>query len=144
MNLEIEQKMLVLSGSCVGAFVDSASAGGGAGSILNIHTSNGVVLMIYCFWRLVSSNAVVASAASDTSLPDGLMISKLRQLEGSMISSFDLLNLDFKINFSNGQVLEVYCESDGASDDEDWWLALPSSDVSYVILHGAVTAGTYF
>ncbi|RYY79730.1 MAG: hypothetical protein EOO69_05460 [Moraxellaceae bacterium] len=79
-----------------------------------------IILMVYCAWRVSSSNAVICSWR-DSNNRNGPMLNGLNLFRSSRVLRLNLnpINYDLKIHFDNGIVFEIFCDITDIDEGDD-------------------------
>jgi len=113
-------------------------AGGAAGSILLIETEKNNSIWIWCYWEILHSGKILATADDDTTANVGKIAVAAMQLEKKRIEKIELAPLiyDLHIFIADEYELKINCESQPKGEKyplNNWELLIKNLDIHYSV-----------
>lgn len=132
--LQIEEAVQMLNSTNV----VYSRAGGGAGSILLVKTDNNSSIWIWCYWEIMHSGKIIATADDDTTAVVGKVVVAAQQLEGKFIKQIELQSpyYDLHVYLEDEYELIINCESQPEDVEyplNNWELAIENLNINYCV-----------
>lgn len=133
-TLSIEDSLQMLKGK----HIVYSKSGGGAGSIMQIIIENNNSIWIWCYWEILHSSKLLATADDDTTANVGKIAVAAKQLEGKRIEKIELTpqSYDLHIYIADEYELILYCESQPKGENyplNNWELSIKDLKIHYSV-----------
>lgn len=115
--------------------INTASVGGGAGSIIKLELETNDYLFIYCTWRLEYNNMVLSTSDDDCQAITGLMANTMKKIEGKKIIEIDISpQYDLTFILEESYKLKVFCNVSYSNEGySNWELCSPQNNLTFTI-----------
>ncbi len=127
--------------------INTASVGGGAGSIIKLELETNDYLFIYCTWRLEYNNMVLSTSDDDCQAITGLMANTMKKIEGKKIIEIDISpQYDLTFILEESYKLKVFCNVSYSNEGySNWELCSPQNNLTVTINnHFNIDVATYY
>ena len=123
----------------IGNTIKYSRAGGATGSILLITTDYNSSIWVWCYWEILYTGKILATADDDTTENERKIAVAAKQLEGKRVIRVELVPLiyDLHVYIEDGYELIINCESQ--PDGEDYPLKNWELSMKYLNIHYSVT-----
>jgi len=133
-TLQIEESLQKL----IGNNIEYSRAGGAAGSILLINTDNNNSIWVWCYWEILHSGEMIATADDDTTANVGKIAIAAKQLEGRRIKRIELTphSYDLHLYIADEYELILNCESQPEEENyplNNWELSIKDLKIHYCV-----------